>query len=181
MGLVSTWLRGIGLSYAISSFRAKGITTPQKLSRLTLADYDSLGVKEVGDRKKLFYLVQRIRMAVKGENGVNGDAAIDQGPAATAALSSSSPSPDDGVSPEADDHDSLEDIVHPADVRDEVHDDDFIDNNNDEDIVNINEGDNDGHYDEAPGCTTSVPFDKNRSSGDASASPAKKKKKKKVS
>ena len=84
MGLVSTWLRGIGLAYAIPSFRSRHITTPQKLSLLTLADYDALGVKEVGDRKKLFYLVQRIRMAVKegemagkGGEGDNGGGSCD--------------------------------------------------------------------------------------------------------
>ena len=84
MGLVSTWLRGIGLAYAIPSFRSRHITTPQKLSLLTLADYDALGVKEVGDRKKLFYLVQRIRMAVKegemagkGGEGDNGGESCD--------------------------------------------------------------------------------------------------------
>lgn len=47
------------------AFRAAGISTPSALSKLTLADYDGLGVVDVNERKKLFYLVQRIKMAVR--------------------------------------------------------------------------------------------------------------------
>lgn len=63
MGLVSTWLSGIGLSHAIPSFKAAGIVTPAALAELDLAHYEALGVKDPTDRRKLFYLVQRIKMA----------------------------------------------------------------------------------------------------------------------
>jgi len=63
MGLVSTWLSGIGLSHAIPAFQAAGIVTPAALAELDLAHYEALGVKDPTDRRKLFYLVQRIKMA----------------------------------------------------------------------------------------------------------------------
>mmetsp|Transcript_27178 Transcript_27178/g.41330 ORF Transcript_27178/g.41330 Transcript_27178/m.41330 type:complete len:132 (-) Transcript_27178:67-462(-) len=63
MGLVSTWLSGIGLSHAIPAFKAAGIVTPAALAELDLAHYEALGVKDPTDRRKLFYLVQRIKMA----------------------------------------------------------------------------------------------------------------------
>lgn len=69
MGLVATWLSGIGLSHAIPSFKAAGIVSPKDLAELDLAHYEALGISEPADRRKLFYLVQRIKMAVdKGEN-----------------------------------------------------------------------------------------------------------------
>jgi SAM domain (Sterile alpha motif) len=67
MGLVATWLSGIGLSHAIPSFKAAGIVTPSALAELDLAHYEALGVTEPTDRRKLFYLVQRIKMAVDQE------------------------------------------------------------------------------------------------------------------
>ena len=69
MGLVSTWLAGIGLSHAVPNFRAAGIVSPSDLAELELTHYEALGVSAPGDRKKLFYLVQRIKMAVDEENG----------------------------------------------------------------------------------------------------------------
>ena len=63
MGLVSTWLHGIGLGYAFPAFRAAGIVTPAALAELDLAHYEALGIKDPADRRKLFYLVQRIKMA----------------------------------------------------------------------------------------------------------------------
>jgi kinesin family protein 2/24 len=63
MGLVSTWLNGIGLGYAFPAFRAAGIVTPAALAELDLAHYEALGISDAGDRRKLFYLVQRIKMA----------------------------------------------------------------------------------------------------------------------
>ena len=77
MGLVTTWLKGIGLSHCSSAFRAAGISTPSALSKLTLADYDNLGVVDVNDRKKLFYLVQRIKMAVRESEKSEGEGGID--------------------------------------------------------------------------------------------------------
>lgn len=73
-----------GLSYAVPTFKAMGITTPQALMQLTLDDYDSggftillflyiavltcilphviaVGVIEINDRRRLFELVHRVR------------------------------------------------------------------------------------------------------------------------
>jgi hypothetical protein len=64
MGLVSTWLNGIGLSRAVSTFQAAGIVTPAALAELDVAHFEALGISDPDDRRKLFYLVQRIKMAV---------------------------------------------------------------------------------------------------------------------
>jgi kinesin family protein 2/24 len=65
MGLVATWLSGIGLSYALPSFTAAGIVTPSALAELDAIHFEALGVKNPEDRRKLFFLVQRIKMAVE--------------------------------------------------------------------------------------------------------------------
>lgn len=65
MGLVATWLSGIGLSYALPSFTAAGIVTPSALAELDAIYFEALGVKSPEDRRKLFFLVQRIKMAVE--------------------------------------------------------------------------------------------------------------------
>lgn len=67
MGVVSTWLTGCGLSHAIPNFTAAGIVTPDALAELDLAHYEALGIASPDDRRKLFYLVQRIKLAVKKE------------------------------------------------------------------------------------------------------------------
>lgn len=64
MGLVSTWLTGIGLSSVVPTFQAAGIVTPTALAELDVAHFEALGVSDPDDRRKLFYLVQRIKMAV---------------------------------------------------------------------------------------------------------------------
>jgi len=68
MGLISTWLKGIGIGYASAAFKKAGITSPTTLANVTLNSYDSLGITDVNDRKKLFYLIQRIKMAVNESN-----------------------------------------------------------------------------------------------------------------
>mmetsp|Transcript_28287 Transcript_28287/g.68815 ORF Transcript_28287/g.68815 Transcript_28287/m.68815 type:complete len:734 (+) Transcript_28287:93-2294(+) len=73
MGLVATWLTGIGLSSAVPTFHAAGITTPSALAELDVNHFEALGVSDPNDRRKLFYLVQRIKMAV------NKEKAADQG------------------------------------------------------------------------------------------------------
>ena len=65
MGLVSTWLNGIGLGHAVANFKAAGIVTPSALAELDVTHYVALGVTDPADRRKLFYLVQRIKMATK--------------------------------------------------------------------------------------------------------------------
>mmetsp|Transcript_20916 Transcript_20916/g.47485 ORF Transcript_20916/g.47485 Transcript_20916/m.47485 type:complete len:1287 (-) Transcript_20916:30-3890(-) len=76
MGLVSVWLRSIGLADStVARFKATGIDTPSALAGLSLSDYDELGVEDQDSRAKLFYLVQRIRLAVRGDD--DGDGSID--------------------------------------------------------------------------------------------------------
>jgi kinesin family member 2/24 len=65
MGHVKTWLTGIGLGYAVPNFEAAGIVTPRALAELNVAHFESLGVDNPDDRRKLFFLVQRIKMAAK--------------------------------------------------------------------------------------------------------------------
>ena len=67
MGLVATWLNGCGLSHAVPNFEAAGIVTPAALAELDLTHYEALGVSSPEDRRKLFYLVQRIKLAVEKE------------------------------------------------------------------------------------------------------------------
>ena len=62
--LVEGWLQGIGLGYAVSSFKDHHLLTPEDLSQLQLEDFEALGVVDLADRKKLFYLTQRVRLAV---------------------------------------------------------------------------------------------------------------------
>lgn len=63
MGLVATWLNGIGLNYAVPTFFAAGIDNPAALAQLDVSHFEALGVKDGEDRRKLFFLVQRIKMA----------------------------------------------------------------------------------------------------------------------
>ena len=64
MGLVATWLNGIGLRSAVPTFEAAGIVSPAHLADLDVSYFESLGVTDPDDRRKLFYLVQRIKLAV---------------------------------------------------------------------------------------------------------------------
>lgn len=75
MGLVATWLAGCGLSHAVPNFTAAGIVTPAALAELDLAHYEALGVSSAEDRRKLFYLVQRIKLAVEKERKENANKA----------------------------------------------------------------------------------------------------------
>ena len=73
--LVQTWLSAIGLSpQIVETFEAAGIVNPKDLAELEVCHYPALGVKDAADRKKLFYLVQRVKIAVPGgENGGNNE------------------------------------------------------------------------------------------------------------
>lgn len=51
-----------GLDYSIEHFRALGIDTPDKFAAFSLPDYDLVGVTDAGDRKRLFFLVQRVKV-----------------------------------------------------------------------------------------------------------------------
>lgn len=71
MSLVTTWLQGIGLQYAVPIFVAAGIDNPSALAELDVTYFEALGVTDPEDRRKLFFLVQRIRMAVAQQNQKN--------------------------------------------------------------------------------------------------------------
>ena len=62
MGLVATWLNGIGLRSVVPTFEAAGIVSPAHLADLDVSYFESLGVTDPDDRRKLFYLVQRIKL-----------------------------------------------------------------------------------------------------------------------
>jgi kinesin family protein 2/24 len=47
--------------------QAAGITTPSALAELDVNHFEALGISDPNDRRKLFYLVQRIKMAVTKE------------------------------------------------------------------------------------------------------------------
>jgi kinesin family member 2/24 len=79
-GIVCEWLERIGLGYAVGNFKEKGVDSPQALIGLTFQDYDDLNITALADRKRLFELVQRVRMAaraVKRNASVEGEEALD--------------------------------------------------------------------------------------------------------
>lgn len=53
MGLVDSWLEGIGLAYAVPVFSAQGINSPDLLSELDVVDFPELGITDQNDRKKV--------------------------------------------------------------------------------------------------------------------------------
>ena len=63
--IVFEWLERIGLGYAVPHFQARGITNPKALTSLNIKDYEELHVSDLGDRKRLYELVQRVRLASK--------------------------------------------------------------------------------------------------------------------
>ena len=74
MSVVSIWLDGCGLGHAIPNFTAAGIVTPDALAELELDYYEALGISSPEDRRKLFYLVQRIKLAVRKEEEAQNNA-----------------------------------------------------------------------------------------------------------
>jgi hypothetical protein len=96
MGLVATWLSGIGLSSAVPTFQAAGIVTPAALAELDVAHFEALGISDPDDRRKLFYLVQRIKMAVnKKKQQGSVEEQVDAVISGTMHLNSSSSSPEE--------------------------------------------------------------------------------------
>lgn len=62
MKYIENWLSGLGLSYITPKLKANGITTPKKLALLSLRDiYEVVGVEDAEDRKKLYFLIQRLQ------------------------------------------------------------------------------------------------------------------------
>lgn len=75
--LVETYLKGIGLEYAMPTFDAAGIVTPAALAELEVNFFEALGIESPEDRRKLFYLVQRIKMTVKkGKSEASEDLSV---------------------------------------------------------------------------------------------------------
>ncbi|KAL3791870.1 hypothetical protein HJC23_010730 [Cyclotella cryptica] len=68
---VESWLTASGLSYAIPNFRMAGIVSPRSFVELELSYYEPLGIKRPEDRKRLFFLIQKVRSELEkeGENG----------------------------------------------------------------------------------------------------------------
>lgn len=66
MKYIDSWLSGLGLDYIIPKLEANDITTPKKLAMLSLRDiYDVVGVEDAEDRKKLYFLIQRLQTVIK--------------------------------------------------------------------------------------------------------------------
>jgi hypothetical protein len=61
--IVFSWLDRIGLGYAIPHFTAQGITSPQALAAVDLAQgaADALQIHDDEDKKRLWELIHRIR------------------------------------------------------------------------------------------------------------------------
>jgi kinesin family protein 2/24 len=57
-------LQGSGLQGHCTCFEAAGITTLSALAELDVSHFEALGVKDADDRRKLFFLVQRIKKAL---------------------------------------------------------------------------------------------------------------------
>jgi len=66
-GLVQTWLTDAGLHDAVDNFRMAGIDSPRSLVQLELSHFEMLGVTQPEDRKKLFFLMQRVKKALSEE------------------------------------------------------------------------------------------------------------------
>ena len=65
--LVQTWLTDAGLQHAVENFRMAGIDSPLSLVQLELGHFEMLGVTQPEDRKKLFFLMQRVKKALTEE------------------------------------------------------------------------------------------------------------------
>lgn len=81
--LVPTWLNAANLGYAIPNFEMAGIITPRSFADLELQYFEPLGVTDGDDRKRLFYLIQRVRGELRKKE--EDDAAAIAATAATAA------------------------------------------------------------------------------------------------
>eukprot|EP01042_Synura_sphagnicola_P032592 gene32592-41915_t len=74
MRYIETWLTGLGLEYIIPKLKAQGITTPKKLAALSLRDiYEVVGVEDTDDRKKLYFLIRRLKSILKSKSGDDGE------------------------------------------------------------------------------------------------------------
>lgn len=74
--LVPTWLNAANLGYAIPNFEMAGIITPRSFADLELQYFEPLGVTDDDDRKRLFYLIQRVRGELRKKEEVDDAAAF---------------------------------------------------------------------------------------------------------
>ena len=54
-----------GVEHVTEKLKAQGVINIQKLSELAEADLDDIGISEPSDRRKLTYLLQKVRVAVR--------------------------------------------------------------------------------------------------------------------
>ena len=76
--LVQTWLTNAGLHHAVDNFRMAGIDSPRSLVQLELSHFEMLGVTQPEDRKKLFFLMQRVKKALTEEETATSKAVQEQ-------------------------------------------------------------------------------------------------------
>jgi hypothetical protein len=82
MQFIEQWLSGLGLDYIVPKLKDNGITNPKKMAVLTMQDMHDVcklpymymytisyslidilvGIEDAEDRKKLYYLIQRLVM-----------------------------------------------------------------------------------------------------------------------
>ncbi|KAG7356195.1 kinesin motor domain containing protein [Nitzschia inconspicua] len=72
-GLVYEWLAKLGLAEVAPTFEAAGIVAPKHLATLDVSYFESLGVTNPEQRRKLFYLCQRIKLAMEKNGRSLGD------------------------------------------------------------------------------------------------------------
>eukprot|EP00956_Cyclotella_meneghiniana_P045390 scaffold365915_cov70-Cyclotella_meneghiniana.AAC.4 len=75
---VENWLTASNLGYAIPNFQMAGIVSPRSFVELELAYFEPLGIKKPEDRKKLFFLIQKVKSELKkfdegGESSENNN------------------------------------------------------------------------------------------------------------
>lgn len=63
---VEEWLTAIKMDRYIDSFSSAGITTMDKVTRLTLKDLDTIGVTLLGHQKKIMNSIQTLRAQLLG-------------------------------------------------------------------------------------------------------------------
>mmetsp|Transcript_8310 Transcript_8310/g.18068 ORF Transcript_8310/g.18068 Transcript_8310/m.18068 type:complete len:1477 (-) Transcript_8310:75-4505(-) len=94
--LVSQWLSSANLSYAIPNFRMAGIVSPRSFVELELNYFEPLGVTKADDRKRLFYLIHKVKgvieedlkkkregISMQGGGRVSGNEGKEEGASAT--------------------------------------------------------------------------------------------------
>jgi Kinesin motor domain len=77
---VQQWLQEIALEEADvigQAFADAGIDTPQALAAIDVSHFPALHIRESADRRKIFFLIQRIQQLLKEQNNTGEDDKID--------------------------------------------------------------------------------------------------------